>query len=304
MTLGYALWTMSIGEAKWTQLSGSLVNKALATQQADGRWRIHSVRPPAASSELMATTLVLFGLQHYENNAIQKGDEDIAQARLRASLWRARQPQALNTEDRCAEIWFDYLAKSSFLSMLNVQKDKVGGAGGQPSLYSVASDRIDGKLTPEELQELGDFYTKSRFDQQRKNLIESQNSDGGWGIGLNHESDAYSTATALLILTQSEDYEKFEFVFDKLWFRYGIRYLLNTQKPDGSWHVSSRANPVQEFFDNGDPHDTDQFISIQATAWAVAALACDQHRINDPLGLPLSPVNTGRGYYDRKTATP
>lgn len=124
---------------------------------------------------------------------------------------------------------------------------------------------------------------------------------GNWR---DRENDAYSTATALLILTQSEDYEKFEFVFDKLWFRYGIRYLLNTQKPDGSWHVSSRANPVQEFFDNGDPHDTDQFISIQATAWAVAALACDQHRINDPLGLPLSPVNTGRGYYDRKTATP
>jgi hypothetical protein len=52
-----------------------------------------------------------------------------------------------------------------------------------------------------------------------------------------------------------------------------LKYLLKTQKKDGSWHVSSRATPVQEFFDNGDPHETDQFISIMATAWATAALA-------------------------------
>jgi len=64
---------------------------------------------------------------------------------------------------------------------------------------------------------------------------------------------------------------------------------LSTQKPDGSWHVSSRANPVQEFFDNGDPHETDQFISMQATAWAVAALSSAYHRHRWPLNVAKPP---------------
>ena len=50
-------------------------------------------------------------------------------------------------------------------------------------------------------------------------------------------------------------------------------YLIRTQKKDGSWFVKSRSKPIQKFFDNGDPHGKDQFISISATSWATAALA-------------------------------
>jgi N-acyl-D-amino-acid deacylase len=40
-----------------------------------------------------------------------------------------------------------------------------------------------------------------------------------------------------------------------------------------SWHVKTRAKPVQVFFDNGDPHGKDQFISITSTGWSIGALA-------------------------------
>ena len=38
--------------------------------------------------------------------------------------------------------------------------------------------------------------------------------------------------------------------------------LLKTQRGDGSWFVKSRSKPVQVYFDNGDPHERDQFIPI------------------------------------------
>ena len=44
------------------------------------------------------------------------------------------------------------------------------------------------------------------------------------------------------------------------------------QKPDGSWHVKTRSQPIQKYFESGFPHGQDQFISISATCWAVLAL--------------------------------
>lgn len=52
----------------------------------------------------------------------------------------------------------------------------------------------------------------------------------------------------------------------------GCDFLLRTQNADGSWEFESHAKPVQPFFDNGDPHDKNQFISVAATAWATSAL--------------------------------
>jgi len=108
LTLGYALWTMALSQSDWGELADQLVAKAIATQQSDGRWRIHSVRPPAASSEIMATTLVLFGLKHYLDNTDKTRRaaswSEIDQARHRAMLWRAGLPASTDTEDLCASV--------------------------------------------------------------------------------------------------------------------------------------------------------------------------------------------------------
>jgi N-acyl-D-amino-acid deacylase len=105
------------------------------------------------------------------------------------------------------------------------------------------------------------------LEPPREALLATQREDGGWGQMADMESDAYATGTALYVLldtgTPAADQE----------VQRGVQFLLKTQLDDGSWHVKTRAKPVQVFFDNGDPHGKDQFISIPATGWSVAALA-------------------------------
>ena len=53
----------------------------------------------------------------------------------------------------------------------------------------------------------------------------------------------------------------------------GLQYLLKNQEADGSWHVATRSKPIQKYFESGFPHGVDQFLSMQATCWAIIALA-------------------------------
>ncbi len=107
---------------------------------------------------------------------------------------------------------------------------------------------------------------ESRIDL-RERILTSRRADGGWSQNPSLSSDAYATGQTLFILADS-GLSPTEAVF-----REGVAFLLETQQHDGSWHVVSRSKPIQPWFDNGDPHDKDQFISIAATSWATAALA-------------------------------
>jgi N-acyl-D-amino-acid deacylase len=300
MTLGYALWTMAMSQSDWGELADQLVEKAIATQQADGHWRIHSVRPPAASSELMATTLVLLGLSYYLDSREQTSTPVVSRAAIeqacnRALLWKANQPEPTDTEDLCASVWFDYLTEHLGHGPLATGYTGLGGPPGlvlavrgsqkERSVDENSSEPSKRPFDDSQLQSLRRYYSYSERAKRQVLLRGMQNQDGGWGSQPGRESDAYSTATALLILSQIDQDYKFSGFYHKAWFRKGAKYLIGTQKPDGSWHVSSRANPVQEFFDNGDPHDTDQFISMQATAWSLAALSSAYHRHRWPLNV-------------------
>lgn len=101
----------------------------------------------------------------------------------------------------------------------------------------------------------------------RKNVLETQRADGGWGQTADMESDAYATGTALFVLLDTG------LAAGDPNIQRGMEFLLTTQLDDGSWLVKTRAKPVQVYFDNGDPHGTSQFISTPATCWSVAALA-------------------------------
>ncbi|MBL8174523.1 MAG: ankyrin repeat domain-containing protein [Bryobacterales bacterium] len=98
-------------------------------------------------------------------------------------------------------------------------------------------------------------------------LRKLQRADGGFAQLATLPSDAFATATALYALAQAGIPAK-----DAAYQR-GVRFLLTTQKPDGSWHVASRAPKVQPYFQSGFPYDHDQWISAASTAWAVTALA-------------------------------
>ncbi len=117
-------------------------------------------------------------------------------------------------------------------------------------------------------------------EDRLEKLLASQRSDGGWAQASEMSSDAYATGQALLMIAHvaNKNSERFSQPVER-----GIAYLLTSQKSDGSWHVATRAKPVQVFFDNGDPHGKDQFISMMATAWAGAALANFQSSGTRPL---------------------
>ena len=82
------------------------------------------------------------------------------------------------------------------------------------------------------------------------------------------ESDAYATGTALVALHQAGGRATPEAAYRK-----GLGYLISAQHEDGSWHVMTRSEPFQKYYESGYPHGKDQFISIAAASWATTALA-------------------------------
>ena len=94
-----------------------------------------------------------------------------------------------------------------------------------------------------------------------------QRKDGGWAQLPTLESDAYATGEALYTLAQFVK----DPMTDQAWQR-GLRFLLETQEDDGTWHVARRAFPFQPTMNSGFPHHRDSWISAAATSWAVLAL--------------------------------
>ena len=110
-------------------------------------------------------------------------------------------------------------------------------------------------LQPQSTEETG-FPTPFRFSSWRfliqslrllsTALLKMQNEDGGWSQLPEMNSDAYATGTVLVALLRSDLVSA-----DQLAVKRGIQYLLNTQQPDGSWHVPTRAKPFQTYFETG-----------------------------------------------------
>ncbi len=101
-----------------------------------------------------------------------------------------------------------------------------------------------------------------------KALAAGQRPDGGWSPLATLSSDAYATGQVLFALQESGALKTNDTVYQN-----GVKFLLRTQQPDGSWHVKSRALGFQPYFESGYPHGPDQWISSAAAAWATAALA-------------------------------
>jgi ankyrin repeat protein/mono/diheme cytochrome c family protein len=100
-----------------------------------------------------------------------------------------------------------------------------------------------------------------------KSLLQRQRKDGGWSQLPTLESDAYATGQALYALSKFVK----DPTTDPAWQR-GLRFLLERQEEDGSWHVARRAFPFQPSMNSGFPHNRDSWISAAATSWAALAL--------------------------------
>jgi len=113
--------------------------------------------------------------------------------------------------------------------------------------------------------------SKAACSDAARQLLLEQHEDGGWSELSWRASDAYSTGLALYAL-----YESGELLVRDRAYQRGVRWLLDTQMPDGSWHVASRLHPPAPvsppYFESGFPYGHDQFVSMMGTTWAATAL--------------------------------
>ncbi len=98
-------------------------------------------------------------------------------------------------------------------------------------------------------------------------ILKDQRSDGGWAQLPDLHSDAYATGQALFAL-----HEAGKLPISNPAYQRGVKFLLRTQDDDGSWFVSKRANPNNNYFDAGFPHGQSQYASFNGTCWATMAL--------------------------------
>jgi ankyrin repeat protein len=110
------------------------------------------------------------------------------------------------------------------------------------------------------------------LDRLTRELLATQQADGGWASITGRSSEAYSTAEALVALHDAGSLD----VSHSGWKR-GIDFLVRTQAEDGSWHVPSRlhapARMSPPYFESGYPYGHDQYISAAGAAWSIMALA-------------------------------
>jgi prenyltransferase/squalene oxidase-like repeat protein len=110
------------------------------------------------------------------------------------------------------------------------------------------------------------------IDDEMRALEALQREDGGWSQLPTLPSDAYATGIALFAL-----YEAGAPVKEPV-YQAGLKYLLSTQGPDGTWHVKSRALLFQPYFETGYPYGRDQWISAAGAAYATLAIAAAVER--------------------------
>src|SRR5207245_3183130 len=81
-----------------------------------------------------------------------------------------------------------------------------------------------------------------------RDLVQDQHKDGGWAQLGERDSDAYATGSALVALHEAGGMP----VSDPV-YRRGLKFLISSQRQDGSWLVRSRSKPFQTYFETGFP---------------------------------------------------
>lgn len=107
----------------------------------------------------------------------------------------------------------------------------------------------------------------AELQKATKDLLSQQRDDGGWAQLPTMQSDAYATGTVLTALLTDAEISR-----DDAAVAAAVEFLLQSQLDDGTWHVVTRADGFQPYYESGFPHQEDQFISIAASSWAAIAL--------------------------------
>jgi hypothetical protein len=108
---------------------------------------------------------------------------------------------------------------------------------------------------------------RAAIDVAVRSLQATQQPNGGWSQLPTLDSDAYATGIALYAMYEAR------VPVNQNSYRAGLNYLLSTQASDGTWHVRTRALPIQPYFESGYPYEHDQWISAAAAAYATLAIS-------------------------------
>jgi len=241
-TAGYALWTLSIGDYASDELTTAVCHYLLVRHADLDHWAHTSDRPPSEASDFTTTFLAVQSLAKFANTEQQMG----MQQRLEQARTWLQNNQPPDTEDMVFRL---------------------------RALVAVGAD--------EEIRE-----------QAISQLLAAQREDGGWAQKVGLESDPYATGSVLAALHDAgrlglrpDHLEapkrsgqrpnllslRESYINDQRIQR-GLKWLIDHQQSDGSWHVTSRSKPFQEYFETGFPHGADQFISMSATCWSLLAI--------------------------------
>ncbi len=252
LTAAYGLWSLDIAGWPAEETTHAMVEYLLQNQSQEGTWGFQSFRPPAASSLAMSSAFTIYGILAYGD--LHQDRQRISQALQRANRWFRESPVGATHEDRVGLAWGCFLLESS----RRLWRDESVTTDGSIQLA------IDDGMK-------GEDVIKSRLMQ----VMERQNEDGGWSQEDGMASDAYATGQAIVLWKTIHSRFKSSEIdhWEEIGLSKALRFLIDQQCEDGSWHVVSRSKPVQVYFDNGDPHGKDQFLSMMATSWSVAALS-------------------------------
>ncbi len=201
-----------------------------------------------------------------------------ADARIEAlvySVKSAQEPEGLwrTTGNRPPITFDDFTTTAYAIFALNTYTPEVQRADSEARVARARSWLLEAK--PQTTHErafhlLGLVWSKAGRDSLEKaarGIQAMQRKDGGWSQLPAMPSDAYATGMTLYAL-----YEGGVPVTDST-YQAGLRYLLDTQAPDGTWHVKTRSLPVQPYFESGYPYGHDQWISAAGAAYATMAIA-------------------------------
>jgi len=132
---------------------------------------------------------------------------------------------------------------------------------------------------------------KKEIQTAERDLIAMQHADGGWGQLRSYESDAYSTGEALYALAEAG------MPVREMSWSSGVRFLVASQKQDGTWHVHTRmlspATVSPPYFETGFPYQHDQFLSYAGSCWALMALLRDLPELESTQSPALESTSTG-----------
>lgn len=201
-----------------------------------------------------------------------------ADARIEAQIYflmSMQEPQGYwRTPGNRPPLTFDDFTTTAYaIYSLNAYTPQAKRASGEASVARARSWLLEAK--PETTQErtfhlLGLAWSKAgreAIDKAARGLQAMQRKDGGWSQLAAMPSDAYATGMALWALHTGG------VAASQPSYQTGLKYLLDTQASDGTWHVKTRALPVQPYFESGYPYGHDQWISAAGAAYATMAIA-------------------------------